>query len=495
MEREPVLVKISVELIKTPKKPEVLIIFCFAEENLSRKLRKFLPAKMLRMVLSDFKNKPGDLKLVYTTKGRILLSGLGARKNLTPAKLRNAVQAATLVIRTLGVSEVQMLLPEFGSDYLGYLKVAAFAAIFGSYSFEHYRKPENKKQLKRISLISPYSGPEATQAVLAGVITARAANRARDLANHPGNVATPTHLAEHAVKSARQFGFKARVLDTEKIKKEKLGLLLGVSKGSDEPPKFIILEYGPKDQSPIVLIGKGLTFDSGGVSIKPAERMEEMKYDMCGGADVLGIFEAAAALKLKQRLVGLIPSTENLMSGKAVKPGDILTSHAGLTVEVINTDAEGRMVLADAISFAKKYYRPKLMIDYATLTGAALIALGDEYAGLMSNAKQWNKELKIASESTGEKFWELPLAHEYADQLKSNMADIKNLGERAGGVITAALFLEKFVGETPWMHFDIAGTAWTTKQKSYQSAGATAWGVYLTIDFLSLLNPPSKPRA
>jgi len=318
-----------------------------------------------------------------------------------------------------------------------------------------------------------------------GVTIGNAANEARNLANHPGNIATPKHLAAHAVELARKYKFSSKVLGPAEIAKEKMGLMMGVAAGSEEPAQFIILEYGPKSKPPVVLIGKGLTFDSGGVSIKPADRMEEMKYDMCGGATVLGIFQAAAEMKLPVHLVGLIPSTENLLSGKAVKPGDILKAHDGTTVEVINTDAEGRLVLADAISYAKKYYKPKLMVDYATLTGAILIALGDQVTGFYTNTKSYVQQFEKAGNSSAEQIWHMPLTEKYKEELRSMFADIKNIGEKgSAGATTAALFLEHFVGTTPWIHMDIAGTAWTMRPRNFANPGATAWGVYLTINFL-----------
>ena len=346
------------------------------------------------------------------------------------------------------------------------------------------KKIKKSPKLNKINIVGPVKAA-FNKALTSGIAIGQAANTSKDLANHPGNVATPTHLAEHAIQLAKHFGFTCKVLGPEEITKEKLGLLAGVSLGSEQPPKFIILEFGPKSKPPIVLVGKGLTFDSGGISIKPADKMEEMKYDMCGGATVLGIFEAAALLKLPVHLIGLIPSAENLVSGNAVKPGDILVAHDQTSVEIINTDAEGRLVLADAISFAKKYYKPKLIIDYATLTGAVVVALGEEYTGYFTNTPQYLKQFDKSSKFTSEKFWHLPLAPEYKDQLKSLIADIKNIGDKgSAGSSTAALFLEHFVGATPWIHLDIAGTAWTMRPKPYATPGATAWGVYLTIDFL-----------
>ncbi|OGE73581.1 MAG: hypothetical protein A3I07_02425 [Candidatus Doudnabacteria bacterium RIFCSPLOWO2_02_FULL_42_9] len=466
----------QIQLSKTETSPNLTILPLFVGEKLNKNLPKH--------ALADFKNRLGSTHLIYTDSSRVLLLGLGEKKNFKPESWRTATHTSINIAMTLGVESMDIVLPKLPTNQLeAFLELTGFALTFSGYRFDEYKKEKNGLKLKEVYLISPINA-KLSKALTRGIALGHAANTARSLANHPGNVATPTHLAQHAKESAKKFGFKCQVLGPKEIAKEKMGLLTGVSLGSDQPPQFIILEYGNKNKPPFVLVGKGLTFDSGGVSIKPSEKMEEMKYDMCGGAVVLGIFEAAAALKLPVHLVGLIPATENLLSGKAVKPGDILISHIGASVEIINTDAEGRLVLADAISYAKKYYKPKLIIDYATLTGAVITALGDEYTGYFSNTKNYQKQFEKSSALTAEKIWSLPLAQEYKDQLKSSIADIKNLGEKGAGATTAALFLEYFVGTTPWIHLDIAGTAWTMRPKSYASPGATGWGVYLTVDFL-----------
>jgi leucyl aminopeptidase len=468
------------EILLTKSEPlsELTILPLFEKDQPNK--NKNLP----KHALADFKNRLGNTQLIYTDASRILLLGLGQKNSFDQAAWRVAMHVSINAAMGLGVKDMNIVLPKFGSSAESFLELAAFGLTFSSYRFDAYKKEKNGLKLNQINLVGPVS-TKLKKAVARGVSIGKAANTAKDLANHPGNIATPTHLAKHALELAKKYGFSCKVLGPKEIDKEQMGLLTGVSLGSDQPPQFIILEYGNKNKPPIVLVGKGLTFDSGGVSIKPADRMEEMKYDMCGGATVLGIFEAASSLKLPVHLVGLIPSTENLLSGKAVKPGDILIAHDKTSVEIINTDAEGRLVLADAISFAKKYHKPKLIIDYATLTGAVLLALGDEYTGYFSNTKDYQKPFEKAAKSTSEKLWELPLIAEYKDQLRSMVADIKNLGEKgSAGATTAALFLQHFVGSTPWIHMDIAGTAWTMRPKPYASIGATAWGVYLTIDFL-----------
>lgn len=470
---------IQLSLVKTETKADLVVLPLFANEVAGKD--RGLPTA----AVADFKNKPGAAQLLYVNGSRILILGLGDKKEFDTLKWRTAMHTLMNASLSLGIESLNLILPKFSSAQLeSYLELTGFCLAFSSYRFDNYKKEKNKLNLQQVNIVGPVNA-KLHKALANGAAIGIAANTAKDLANHPGNVATPTHLAAHAEELAKKYGFSCKVLGTKEIEKEKLGLLTGVSLGSEQPPKFIVLEYGPKSKPPVVLVGKGLTFDSGGVSIKPAERMEEMKYDMAGGATVLGIFEALAQLKLPVHVVGLIPSSENLVSGKAVKPGDILIGHDQTSVEIINTDAEGRLVLADAISYAKKYYKPRLIVDYATLTGAVVIALGDEYTGYFTNTADYQKQFSKSASFTAEKFWHLPLAREYKDQLKSMVADIKNIGEKgSAGSSTAALFLEHFVGATPWIHLDIAGTAWTMRPKAYASPGATAWGVYLTIDFL-----------
>ncbi|MBI2356014.1 MAG: leucyl aminopeptidase [Candidatus Doudnabacteria bacterium] len=475
----------KLRLTKQLNKSDLTIIPLFAKKQ---------PAEEFKVLgLQDFTGKANETHVVYSENlGRMMLLGLGENKNFNPASLRTAIQTAVSASKKFKTSSLQILLRDLRElQSPDAVEIISFAAVFASYSFNYYKQEKEKINLENIYLAVPRITKAMEKAIARGSMVASAANKARDLANHPANIATPAHLAQHAKLIADKYRLKLKVLDAKDIKKENMGLLLGVSRGSDEPPKFIVIEYLPKkssNQNPIVLIGKGLTFDSGGISIKPAERMEEMKYDMCGGATVLGIIEAAAQLKLKTSLVGLIPSAENLLSGRATKPGDILTSMSGKTVEIINTDAEGRLILADAITYAKKHYQPKLILDYATLTGAIIIALGDELTGAFGNSEKYNQQLTKAAKATGEKLWLMPLPNEYQDQLKSQIADLKNTGDKGlGGAITASLFLLSFVDKTPWIHFDIAGTAWTVKSRPHMPAGASGWGVYHGIKFLENL--------
>lgn len=484
---------------KLPSDLDLIIVPVFEDEDYTKNIITYLgQVDLINLVKQDFKNKLGSTYLVYPETReykRILLVSLGKKSNLNPNSYRKAVQTAVTAAQDLKAENIGFVLPNFRkTETANYIELTGFAALFGTYKFTNYKHTETEgksNQLKQIHILSKAATIKVQKALQQGIDIGSAANTARDLANHPGNIVTPTHLAKHAQALGKKYKFKVKVLGIADIKKEKLGLLQAVSAGSDEEPKFIILEYLPsgkkavQKKQPVVLVGKGLTFDSGGLSIKPSEKMEEMKYDMCGGATVLGIFEAVASLKLPIHLVGLIPASENLVSGRAVKPGDIIKSHSGKTVEVINTDAEGRLILADALSFARTHYNPRLIVDYATLTGAVLIALGTDYTGYFRNNSSFDKHIKTASKLTGELYWQLPLAPEYRDQLKSQLADIKNIGENShAGSATAALFLESFVGKTPWIHLDIAGTAWSTRPKPFMPVGATAWGVYLTLNFL-----------
>jgi leucyl aminopeptidase len=305
-------------------------------------------------------------------------------------------------------------------------------------------------------------------------------NFARDLGNLPGNICTPLYLAESAESMARDFGFKCQTLDEQGIAAQGMTSFLSVAKGSDEPPRLIVLEYKGSKDKPVVLVGKGLTFDAGGISLKPGEGMDEMKYDMCGAAAVLGTFRAVAELGLPVNLVGVIPACENLPSGRANKPGDVIAAMDGQTIEILNTDAEGRLILCDALTYAERF-APQVVVDLATLTGACVIALGHVTHGLFANDDDLAEELLAAADKSGDLAWRLPLFEEYQEQLKSNFADMANIGGRPAGAITAACFLSRFAEKFRWAHLDIAGTAW----KSGAAKGATGRPVPLLVEFLA----------
>ncbi|HEX9491776.1 MAG TPA: leucyl aminopeptidase, partial [Thermoanaerobaculia bacterium] len=310
----------------------------------------------------------------------------------------------------------------------------------------------------------------------------------RDLGNAPANLITPAHLAERAVEIARSVGVKSTVYGKKEIERMKMGGLLAVNRGSAEEPRFIVLEYSPrKAKKHVALVGKGITFDSGGISIKPAEKMEEMKFDMCGAAAVIGTIEAAAKLELPVKITGAIPSTENLPSGSAYKPGDIITMMNGKTVEIVNTDAEGRMILGDALHYASEL-KPDHLIDYATLTGAVVVALASEAAGLFSNDDALARKLIESGDRAGERLWRMPVWDDYKDLIRSEWADMKNSGGRWGGAITAAVFLKEFVDCPSWAHLDIAGTAYAEAETPREARGATGAGVRVTVAFLESLS-------
>jgi leucyl aminopeptidase len=329
-----------------------------------------------------------------------------------------------------------------------------------------------RRPLRKLTLSVPQrSDLTAGEAAAArGLAIAHGMDLARDLGNLPGNICTPAHLAERAQALAQELGFKCEVLERGKLEELKMGSFLSVTNGSDQPPKFIVLEYlgGAKKQKPVVLVGKGITFDSGGISLKPGADMDQMKFDMCGAASVLGAFRAIAELKAKVNLIGLIPTCENMPSGRATKPGDVVRSMSGQTIEVLNTDAEGRLILCDALTYAERY-EPAAVVDIATLTGAMVIALGHVACGVFSNSDSLGRALLNAGEDAFDRGWQLPLWDDYQDALNSNFADFANIGGRAGGSITAACFLSKFAKKFDWAHLDIAGVAW----KDGKEKGAT----------------------
>ena len=318
----------------------------------------------------------------------------------------------------------------------------------------------------------------------AGEVIARSVVMGRDMVNAPASDMTPTIMAAKARGLSQKFGLRLQVLERTQMERLGMGALLGVASGSTQPPKFIILEYHGGGKKPfIALVGKTVTFDSGGISLKPAQNMETMKDDMSGGAAVLGVMQAAAEFKLPLNIVALLPATENMPSGSAYKPGDVLRTMSGQTIEIINTDAEGRLILSDGLAYACKY-KPALIVDIATLTGACSIALGHEAIGMLGNNDTFKQKMREAGEKTGERVWELPLWEGYYDYIKSDIADMKNAGGRAGGVITASALLSRFVQKYPWVHLDIAGTAWTEKNRPYTPKGATGIGVRLLTQFL-----------
>jgi len=432
----------------------------------------------------DIKGKSGETSLLYGKKKRILVVGLGEKKKFDEEAIR---VAGGTVLKTAIAKKLKTVAMElFGNEKAAsFSQAIAEGIVLGSYQFITYKTQD--KELFEVSNAAIINAD--TKAVEKGSIIASAVCFARDVENHPGNVTTPTKLAKLAKEIALEGDMKLTVFDREKFTKMGMGAFAGVALGTGEPPKFILLEYrgGKSNEKPIALVGKGLTFDSGGISIKPSASMDEMKFDMCGGGVVLGVMKAVAQLKPKVNIVAAIPATENLSGDKAYKPGDILTAYNGKTIEVLNTDAEGRLILADALAYVSKHYKPQYILDFATLTGAVVIALGHIATGIMGTDDKLIDKVKKSSTNTGEKVWEFPLWDEYCEQIKSEIADIKNVGAaREAGTIAAGAFLKEFVGEgIPWVHFDIAGTAYNNKESSLTyKKGASGAMIRLVLDMI-----------
>jgi leucyl aminopeptidase len=419
---------------------------------------------------------------------RLILVGLGKRSDLTVDRLRLAAAKAASQARTSGAESILFAAEGLGLDAEATAQALTEGSMLGLYRFLKYKTNDEstkRKEIRTVTLLGPTASAGAMRkGISAGRIIAESTMMARDLVNHPGADMTPTVLAGQARTIARQYGLKVQVLERKQIEKLGMGAFLGVAAGSVQPPKFIIIEYRGGGSRPfIALVGKSITFDSGGISIKPAENMDRMKDDMSGGAAVLGAIRNAAALKLKLNIVGLLPAAENMPGGRALKPGDVLRSMSGQTIEIINTDAEGRLILADALTYACRY-KPSVIVDIATLTGACTIALGHEAIGMVGTSDQFKQQVRAAGETTGERVWELPLWESYYDLIKSDIADMKNTGGRAASVITASAFLSRFVQKYPWVHLDIAATAWAERDRAYTPKGATGIGTRLLTQFL-----------
>ncbi|MBE9609116.1 leucyl aminopeptidase [Chitinilyticum piscinae] len=437
----------------------------------------------------------GDLPAKAGSTQLLLLSGkVAARKLLlvqtgeTAADLLAAARAAASALVAADPASATSYLAHAASkkSLQGELAAAFAQAVkLAQYQPGQWKSASSPaRKLAHIQLSHAKKGDAEglEQGLAKGLALGHGMNLTRELGDTPGNLCTPTILADRARELAREFGLGCDVLERHELEQLGMGSFLAVAKGSSEAPKLIVLQYkgGKKGQKPVALVGKGITFDSGGISLKPGEAMDEMKYDMCGAATVLGVFRAVAELGLAVNLVGVIPSCENMPAGNAAKPGDVVTSMAGLTIEILNTDAEGRLILCDALTFAAKY-KPDVVIDIATLTGACVIALGNVTTGLFANDDELADDLLAASRAADDKAWRLPLYDEYQEQLKSNFADMANIGGRPGGAITAACFLSRFAKDYRWAHLDIAGTAW----KSGAAKGATGRPVPLLVEFLS----------
>ncbi len=434
---------------------------------LDRAARGYLRALLKR---GDMEGKAGSTLLLHRVPGvaaeRVLLVGLGREREFGDRAFRDAINSSVRLLHQSGIADGVLCLSAGVKqrDLAWRVNHAVTAASAAVYTFDRMKsKRESPRGLRKLSLlVAERRDLAAGQAALKiGIAVAHGMDLAKDLGNLPANVCTPTYLAQAARTLASQHRLGVRVLERKDMEKLGMGTLLSVARGSVEPPKLIVLQYrgAARAQKPVVLVGKGVTFDTGGISLKPAAEMDEMKFDMCGAASVLGTLKAAAAMKLALNVVGVIPATENMPSGRATKPGDIVTSMSGQTVEILNTDAEGRLILCDALTYAERY-DPQAVVDIATLTGACVIALGHVASGLFANDDALAQDLLAAGQTAHDRAWHLPLWDDYQEQLKSNFADFANIGGRPAGSVTAACFLARFTKKFKWAHLDIAGTAW-----------------------------------
>ena len=492
------MVQVKVEKARIDQKQTSLLVIGVFEGDQDFPHSKDLDSLVSSSIRETLENKEfrgtfGSSIVVYTLgRGpmkKIMLLGLGKREKFTDESARICAGKAARKAQELGIKEFSML--QFPNLDEGLVEAMTEGIALALYSFDKYKEAkEPASKIEEVTILINSDSPRFQSVVEKANIIVDAVNFARDIGNLPPNDCPPAHLASIAVSLAQDYGIKARIMDRYELENMGMGGIVAVGKGSNNPPKLIVLEYtGANDpqQKPYLLVGKAVTFDTGGISIKPSEKMDEMKFDKCGGCTVLAVVRAIASMKLAVNVVGIVPSVENMPSATSYRPGDIIRMYNGKSVEVLNTDAEGRMILADAIAYGIVTYGPKAVIDLATLTGAAIIALGANVAPLIGNNKQLADRLRKLSDKTREKMWELPLYDEYYEQIRSTYADIKNIGGRPGGAITAAAFLSNFVNDVPWVHIDIAGTAWTqegTHEKSYNHRGATGFGVRTLVKLL-----------
>jgi leucyl aminopeptidase len=478
---------------------QALAIAVFKDEKADSGLLKTLNAAIGGSIAEainseEFVGKENETAYFHVNGGkvkfkRLLLVGCGERDSYKPAQVTQMAGSATRFLRAKSVQGIAIA-PRSEDDAERVAQTVVVGAVMGLFEPDKYRtKDKEKREIKSITVVIEDADKKAVQrGADRGLIIGESINFTRDMANEPGAYMTPTIMADRAKKVAKEFGLSINVIDQKQMEKLGMGSLLGVARGSDEPPKLIIMKYQPsrfrgKKDGLLALVGKGVTFDSGGISLKPGENMELMKYDMTGAATVIGTMRAIAQLKPSIPVLGVAPCTENLPSGKATKPGDVLRAMTGKTIEVINTDAEGRLILADAIAYAKKLGATRI-IDMATLTGAVSIALGDVNTAILGTDQELIDEVIASGVEVGEKFWQLPLDKEYTNQIKSDIADIKNVGGKKAGTITAAAFLKEFSEETPWAHLDIAGTAWGDPATPFRSKGPTGVAVRTLIEFI-----------
>src|SRR5437763_4873160 len=482
---------------------QALAVAVFKDEKADEGLLKELDAVaggLVRSVLEseELKGKEGETAYLHLQQGggmkatRLLLVGVGERADYKRGQVSQFAGTAVRALRSRNVKTVGLAPRLEGSDAALVASAAVEGAVMGLFEPDKYRTVEKEERaVERLVVVVEGAGEEdLRRGAERGRVVGESVNFTRDLANEPGAYMTPTIMAERAQAMANEFGLEIDVLDQARIEGEGMGAFLSVARGSDQPPKMMVLKYMPEGKAAVedgedylALVGKGITFDTGGISIKPSENMELMKYDMTGGATVLGVMRAVAQLKPPIPVLGVVPATENMPSGKATKPGEVVRAMTGKTIEVINTDAEGRLILADAVAYAKKLGATRV-VDMATLTGAVSIALGDVNTGILGTDQKLIDEVIESGREVGEKFWQLPLDKEYSKQIKSDIADIKNVGGRKAGTITAAAFIKEFADGISWAHLDIAGTAWGDEAKPFRSKGPTGVAVRTLLNFI-----------
>lgn len=473
-----------------PKKLPLLVIPFFKEEKGAVAAVKGVTGDFSEILaLKDFTGKEGETAYLYPSSGsakRLLLLGLGERKKVTLDTLRCSFSTMTKRIEEKEIEKAAIHFPQIASlSSQDVLQGMVEGVLLAGYSFTPYKTEKKKKKLGVVDIIG---GPIEHASLIDKLLTVfKGVYLARDLVNGSADEVTPAYLAAIANKiGGSKSAVKVTILNKRQLEKEKLGLILSVARGSVNEPYLIVMEYmgAKKSKENILLVGKGVTYDTGGLNLKPTGSMENMRCDMGGAATVLALMQVIKELKLPLNIAAIIPTTENGIDANSYKPGDVYTSYAGKTVEITNTDAEGRLILADAISYGIKKMQPTCIIDYATLTGAIMVALGDKVTGMMSSDDMLAEKFAKAGLDTYERVWRMPIYEEYGEALKSDVADFKNAGDRLGGAITAALFLQKFVENIPWVHFDIAGTAYLAKEDRYLPKGASGVGIRLTLAFL-----------
>ena len=494
------MMKISLDSTKPSKKrTSVLCGFVLEKTNQVVGLGK-IDSKIdsaIKDSINETRGKLGKISIINTMgripAKRILLAGLGEKGKISNDTIRFVTGKIAQKARELNLGDFSIIVPNSSIfETTSAVSQIVEGTKLSLYSFDEFKKKKAEKSPNLTILAS--KSPKITKAVQSAERVADGAIFTKSLANLPPNECTPNTLGNFARKLCAKTKLRCKILAKAELKKKGFGGITAVGQGSKNEPRLIIIEYngGNRNQKPVVIVGKAVTFDTGGISLKPGDKMDEMKFDKCGGCTVFGIMKAVESLRLPLNVVGIIPSVENMPGGESYRPGDIIKLYNGKTAEILNTDAEGRLILADALAYGEKHYSPREIIDFATLTGACIVALGTNVAGLVTNNKNFANKIKNSSKRTTEEVWELPLNDDYIDMIKSDVADMKNMGiGRAAGTITAAAFLKNAIENTPWVHLDIAGVAWTqaaTKDKPYNPKGATGFGVRLVVDYLKTKN-------